>query len=230
MISAIVTKLLMLSLILGVADVQIPESAYRVRPTAWFFQLKSPGEFKVARPGSFADLSQFLRNDMRFTVGERVSTVWTGYRTINPLKIWSSNRAWLYAVYSPSLERTLYRKDLETTWPGFEKGMKVYIDMSSLPVAVTHRPAMMVGLEITRMDASRHIVEYRYLEGSPSYGKQVLSFRQSPNDPSSTEVLHETWYRSYGKVVEAMYPVYHRDMLKGMHGRFKQEIEGDSAP
>jgi hypothetical protein len=215
--------------LLGAADVQIPEAAFRVRPTEWYFKLKPPAAFRVARPGSFDDLSQFHKVDMRFTVGERLSKVWTGYRTINPLKIWSSTRSWLVAVHVPSLDRTLYRKDLATTWPGFERGMKVFIDMSSLPIAVSNKPAMMVGLEITRMDSSRHLVEYRYLEGTPSYGKQVLSFRQSPNDASATEVLHETWYRSYGQLVESMYPLYHRHMLRDMHGSFKQEIEGDTA-
>lgn len=204
----------------------IHEAAYRVRPTEFFLALQEPALFRVARPDAFADLSHFCRMNMRFTVRGPVARVWEGYRTVNPLAIWSSARSWLVAVYAPRLGRTLHRADLEGRWPGFERGMKVFLDMSCLPVAITHRPAMMVALEITRLDARRRVIEYRYLEGSPSYGRQVLSFRRSLNDSRLTEIAHETWYRSYGVLVEAMYPLYHRQMLDAMHGRFREAIEG----
>lgn len=203
----------------------IPEAAYRIRPTEYFLSLKDPAEFSVARPEAFADPSQFRRMDMRFCVRARVAAVWDGYRTVNPLAVWSSARSWLVAVYAPRWKRTLYREDLARRWPGFERGMKVFLDMASLPVAITHRPAMMVALEITRLDARRRVIEYRYLEGSPSYGRQVLTFRKASNAPHLTEIVHETWYRSYGSLVEAVYPLYHRQMLDAMHGRFREAIE-----
>lgn len=204
---------------------KIPEAGLRVRPTEWYLALQPAQRFRIARPEAFADPAHFHHVAMRFSVRARPGRVFDDYRAINPLKIWSTARSWLVAVHVPSLRRTLDRTALASRWPGFERGMKVFLDMSALPVAITNRPAMMVGLEITRMDRARRIVEYRYLEGTPSYGRQVMTFRASPHDRGATEILHETWYRSYSRVIEAMYPYYHREMLCGMHEGFRREIE-----
>jgi hypothetical protein len=213
-----------------VRSTTIPESGFQIRPCAYFFKIKSPKDFEVARPGSFQDMSHFKTDNLFFTVNRSVEAVWGRYMTINPLKIWSNPRSRIVAVYVPSMDRTLYRDDLATEWPGFEEGMKIFVDMSSLPVAVTNRPAMMVGLKITKIDAASRTVEFRYLEGTPSYGMQVIRFRAGRDNPNVTEITHDTWFRAYGALIERMYPFYHRKMIRGMHGRFKWEIEGEAAP
>ena len=205
----------------------IPEVAFQVRPTAYFFRLKSPKNFEVARPASFNDMSTFKTIDMDFTVKKGLETVWSQYNTINPLKIWNNARSQIVAVYVPSKDRTLYREQLVEEWSGFEEGMKIFIDMSSLPVAVSNRPAMMVALMIVRLDPAERMVEFRYVEGTPSYGKQIIKFSRSESDPNVTEISHKTWFRSYGALVEQLYSMYHNMMIRGMHERFRWEIETD---
>jgi len=58
----------------------------------------------------------------------------------------------------------------------------------------------------------------------------VIEFRESDESPAVTSISHKTWFRSYGSIIEALYPMYHRKMISGMHARFKWEIEGESAP
>jgi hypothetical protein len=209
----------------------IPEVGFQIRDSAYFFKLKNPKDFKVARPDSFGDLSAFKTADLFYTVNAPSGTVWQKYLKTNPLKIWSTNRAMITAAYVPSLDRVLYRKDMETTeWPGFEVGMKIFVDMASLPVAVSNKPAIMVGLQIMRLDEASRTVEFRYLEGTPSYGRQTIEFRPSAANPNVVEIDHKTWFRSYGAAIEKLYPMYHKKMIDQMHARFRHEIEGDRKP
>jgi hypothetical protein len=89
---------------------------------------------------------------------------------------------------------------------------------------------MMVGLKIVTIDDATHTVVFRYLEGTPSYGEQVMVFSRSADNPNVTEISHKTWYRAYGRVMETMYPTYHGMMIRGMHGRYRTIIEGDAGP
>lgn len=207
------------------ARAPIPEKPLQIRPTAYFFTLKSPADFLVARPDSFDDYDHFKISDLFYSIDDEVETVFARYREINPLKIWSTKRAKIQAAYVPSTGETLDRAAMAAGWPGFEEGMKIFVDMSSLPWAVSNKPAMMVALKIVRIDDAAREVVFRYLEGTPSYGEQRMRFTADPANPGVTKVSHRTWFRSYGKLVERMYPVYHRKMINEMHARFKWEIE-----
>jgi hypothetical protein len=206
-------------------EATIPEPWFQIHSCAYFFKIKPPKAFKVARLDSFQDMSKFRTSDLFYTINAKPEVVWEQYQTINPLVIWSNARCRIVAVYVPSTDKTLDRDTLKTEWRGFEKGMKIFVDMSSLPLAITNRPAMGVGLEITRLDPAAKVVVFRYLEGTPSYGEQVIQFRASEKNPGATDIIHKTWFRSYGKLIELMYPLYHRLMINGMHKRFKWEIE-----
>lgn len=207
------------------APVPIIEAALCVRPCCHFLRLKDPVHFRVARSSELRDLSTFNRSEAVYCVQGRPRQVWRGYTAADPLAIWSNSRSWLVAVYVPSRGRTLSREELARGWRGFERGMKLFLDMSVLPVAITNWPAMMVALEIVRLDRRRRVVEFQYLEGSPSFGRQVLEFRCRAGEPGVTEITHRTWYRSTSRLVEALYPYYHDRMLEVMHSGFQEEVE-----
>jgi hypothetical protein len=207
-------------------DTPIPEVGFQIKPCSYFFRLKDPKDFQVARPGSFQDLSQFRTSDLNYVVKRNLEKTWHSYVTTNPLKIWSGAQARIQAVWVPSLGKTLTREDMATQWPGFEEGMKIFVDMSAWPIlAPMNYPAMMVGLKITRLDPANKSVEYRYLEGTPSYGMQLMKFTTSPANPNVTLISHFTWFRSYSGFIEGMYPMYHRAMINGMHRSFRKLIE-----
>lgn len=208
----------------------IPEVPFQIRPTAYFFTLKDAADFLVARPESFDDMAQFKTSDLSYSIDEQLETVWQRYLTTNPLLVWSNARSKVVAAWVPSLGTTLDREAMQQGWPGFEEGMNIFVDMSSLPWAISNKPAMMVALRIVRIDHDQKVVVFRYLEGTPSYGEQVIEFTPSDDGPNVTDISHRTWFRAYGRVIEALYPSYHKKMINGMHGRFKQIIEGDAGP
>lgn len=191
-------------------------------PCRHHFARKAPAEHRVSRAADLRDPKRFKTMDLTFEVPAPVAAVWRLYLTANPLEIWNDLWGQIRAVHVPSKRRTLYPDDLATRWKRFEKGMKVFIDMAVVPLP--RAPAMMVGLQIVRLDAARRTFEYRYLEGSPSYGKQVLSFKASRRDREVTIVTHRTWYRSHGAIVELLYPLYHDHMIRSMHRKVLAEL------
>lgn len=204
----------------------IPEVPFQIRSTAWFFERYDPADFDVARPGSFEDMSHFLVSELDYEVDADVATTFAGYMATNPLRVWSTRRARIVAAWSPSLGELLDREAMATRWPGFEEGMKVWVDMASMPVAVSNKPAIMVALKVVRLDPVEQVVVFRYMEGTPSYGEQVMRFTPVPGAPNRTAISHDTWFRAYGSVMERLYPTYHRWMIDSMHAHFRTVIEG----
>jgi len=183
------------------------------------FRLKDPAAFRVAQPDAFRDMSNFRTMDLRYRLTTTPAAAWRAYSGANPLAIFPAAPCRVEAVYVPSLSRTLDRDALATGWKRFERGMKVFVDMATLPVLPW--PRMMVGLEIVRIDARAREVEFRYLEGSPSFGGQVIALAA---DRGATVITHRTWYRSYSALVEALYPCYHERMLDAMHAAFARQL------
>lgn len=204
----------------------IPEVPFQIRSTAWFFERYAPEVFEVARPDSFGDMSHFIQNDLFYEVGASVEDTFAGYMATNPLRVWSTRRARIVAAWSPSLGETLDRDGIGARWPGFEEGMKIWVDMASLPVAVSNQPAIMVALRVMRIDPAAKLVVFRYMEGTPSYGEQRITFAPVPGEPGRTAITHRTWFRGYGQVIERLYPTYHRWMIDSMHAHFRTAIEG----
>lgn len=214
--------------LLGDLEGTIPEVPFQIRSTAWFFARYAPEVFQVARPESFEDMDQFLTSDLFYQVNADVETTFAGYMATNPLRVWSTRRARIVAAWSPSLGETLTREAMATGWPGFEEGMKIWVDMASLPVAISNKPAIMVALRVVRIDPVEKLVVFRYMEGTPSYGEQRITFTPVPGEPGRTAISHRTWFRGYGKVIERLYPTYHRWMIDSMHAHFKTAIEADN--
>jgi hypothetical protein len=185
---------------------------------------KDAGAYAVARPSEFRDMSKFRTADANFVIRAPLADVWRVYATANPLSIWSGPRARVVAVHVPSTGVTLDRAALATGWRRFERGMNVFLDMAVLPVALVNFPAVMVGLQIVRLDARAKVVEFRYLERSLCYGRQTLTFHTSG---AVTTIAHRTWYRGVNALVESTYPFYHEMMLRGMHEAFRRLIERD---
>lgn len=206
----------------------IPEVPFQIRSTRWFFKRYAPEVFEVARPEAFEDMDQFIQNDLFYEVNADVETTFAGYMATNPLLVWSTRRARIVAAWSPSLGETLDRDAIGERWPGFEEGMKIWVDMASLPVPVSNKPAIMVALRVMRIDPVEKLVVFRYMEGTPSYGEQRITFRPAPGEPNRTAITHKTWFRGYGKVIERLYPQYHRWMINSMHAHFRTAIEGDA--
>ena len=204
----------------------IPEVPFQIRSTEWFFERYGPADFDVARPGSFEDMDHFIQNDLFYQLDADVEAAFAGYMATNPLKVWSTNRARIVAAWSPSLGEVLDREGIGARWPGFEVGMKIWVDMASLPVAVSNKPAIMVALKVMRIDPAEKLVVFRYMEGTPSYGEQRITFRPVPGEPGRTAIDHITWFRAYGSVIERLYPTYHKWMIDSMHARFRTVIEG----
>ena len=170
-------------------------------------------------------MSHFKTSDLSYSIDADLQTVWDRYMVINPLKIWSNRRSRIVAAYAPSQDQTLNRDDMAQSWPGFEEGMKIFVDMSSLPWAVSNKPAIMVALKIVEIDPDAKRVVFRYLEGTPSYGEQVIQFSVSEDNPKATAISHKTWFRPYGRLIERFYPIFHRKMINSMHDHYKREIE-----
>ncbi len=198
-----------------------------VHSSARFLKATPASDFNVARPETFADLEAFQYSGMEFQDPRPPAAVFATYVKTNPLNIWNNPRSRIYAIYVPSTQKTYTEEDIARNWEGFEEGMKLFIDMSSLPVAISNHPAMMVALEIVEIDPVSRRVVFAYLQGAPSYGFQSIRF-EGADDSEGTVIVHETWFRSYKKIVEFLYPYFHRKMLNKMHRRLKRSSKSDT--
>ncbi len=203
-----------------------PDNRFRLQSSERFLKEKPAADFEVAMAEAFEDTDRgaFSYSVMRFELPESPGKAFSHYTKANPLQVWKNSRSRIHAVYMPSSGRVLTPKTMTENWGGFEVGMKLFIDMSALPIAVINKPAMMIGVEIVEIDPVKRVIVLAYLEGTPSYGFQRMHFIEAP-ERGGTVIVHESWFQSYKKPVEKLYPYYHRKMLKSMHRRFRKSLE-----
>lgn len=198
----------------------------KLRPTQGHFRDRSPAEFRLASPQALGDLESFKTSTFIAEVDAPRETVFESYLKANPMSIWNQPLVRVRAIYVPSQNRTLYRSELKSGWTGIEQGMKIFLDMTTLPLIPVNQPAVMVGIEIAKIDHHRKVVDFVYLEGSPPYGRQRIEFHSSGQDESRTVVRHDAWFLSHHRVVERVYPIYHELMLSSLHRKHRRLIEG----
>ena len=92
--------------------------------------------------------------------------------------------------------------------PPQREGTGFYLDLRVFGVE------MAVGVEITRVDASAKIIEFTYLSGGNTRGRQRMSFREHAGE---TLIQHETWFRCERRLRAWLYPAGHARTVRAFH-------------
>jgi len=161
--------------------------------------------------------SDFLFHEKTFFLKDKISHVWDCYKQANPTKSWNGPFVRFGLLISKKSNSAIYSNN--STFPAIDTGQVYFLDLRimrglfNLPMA----------FEITNIDPLKRIIEFSYIDGNKSKGKQTIEF--SDDMDGRIRIIHKSYFRSDSPFRDNMlYPYFHRKFIRQFHHNMKQLV------
>jgi hypothetical protein len=163
-----------------------------------------------------ADTIKYNRHLKLFLFKESLEKVWEAYKTIGPVKTCTGSFLGFGLQYSRSNHKITYHEDDHGV---IEKGQIIILNLRLLWNMIS----LAVGHEITEVNESEKYIKMCYLEGGASKGFQFIRLKEK--EDGSTEVAHETFYKSQSDFRDKrLYPYLHGQVISEFHRNVQKRL------
>ena len=160
-----------------------------------------------------ADMSRFYFHRGTYTIHAPVGQVWHTCMTASPANLWKGKMLGLSCVYSANSDKISYRGDQQFDMPELHQIYFINLRMMRLFNVAA-------ALMTTRIDDNEKLLEFTYIEGNKSTGKQTVRLVETGD--GETEIVHETFYRSGSKFRDKrLYPRFHQIAITDLHEKIE---------
>jgi hypothetical protein len=143
--------------------------------------------------------------------------VWDCYRHSNPVESWNTHFIKVGLVISKCSNSVTYINNC--TYPEIDTGQVVFLDLKLLK-GMFNVP---LAFEITNIDPFQKILEFSYIEGNTTQGKQTVQFFD--NGDGRTRIVHRSYFKSFSPFRDKfLYPHFHSKFIKEFHRNMKNEL------
>jgi hypothetical protein len=163
-----------------------------------------------------ADTIKYNRHLKVFLFKEGLEKVWEAYKTIGPVETCSGSLLGFGLQYSRNNHKITYHEDDHGE---IEKGQIIILNLRLLWNMIS----LAVGHEITEVNESEKYIKMCYLEGGASKGFQFIRLKEK--EDGSTEVAHETFYKSQSDFRDKrLYPYLHGQVISEFHRNVQKRL------
>jgi hypothetical protein len=160
---------------------------------------------------------EFYCQELHYKIDEDLPTVWKRYIQTSPAESWDGKRVSFGLLCSKPSERVVYRGG---EFSKIDTGQVIFLNLRLLRGVYN----LALAFEIIDVDEENKIVEFSYIEGNKSKGKQCLKFR--PTQDGKTEIIHTSYFQSNSKVRDKfLYPFFHKRATNEFHRNMKKIIK-----
>lgn len=161
-----------------------------------------------------SDIKGYRVRENIYQVKKGIDEVWSNYINRSPNKSWSGKKVALGFLFSKKEDRIVYSNE---NLHKIETGMVVYLNLRLVSGLVN----VATAFEIINIDIENKIIEFSYLSGNDSEGKQRLQFYQTRK--GYTQILHTSFYKSNTVLKNYLfYPYFHTRVTNEFHRNFKK--------
>jgi len=181
-------------------------------------------DFSLIRPSwtNNNDEKDYTVIERTFYLKYNMQDVWNFYRHINLAKIWNRHSVRLGLMIAKKSNSVIYRDN--PAFPEIDTGQIYFFDIRLLK-GLFNVPA---AFEITDIDPERALVEFSYIDGNKSLGKQTIQFFD--NGGSMTRIVHRSYFKSQSMLREDFfYPPLHTKFIKEFHRSIRQLLSRNQA-
>jgi len=179
-------------------------------------QMHDFSEIKASWRESNKD-SEYNFVERTFYLKYKLQDVWDFYRHINLAQVWKRHSVRFGLMISKRSNSVAYYDDIQI--PEIDTGQVYFFDIRVLK-GLFNIPA---AFEITNIDPMNELVEFSYLDGNKSMGKQTIQFFD--NGKEGTKIVHRSYFKSNSAFRDAMlYPPFHTKFIKQFHKSIKELI------
>lgn len=163
------------------------------------------------------DGKHYYKHIKSFLIPADIETTWKAYKSISPQETRNGNMVSFGLMYSRKRHEIMYPGD---DYSGIEPGQIIFLNLN-LFGNVLH---LAVGHEITGVHEQEKTIRICYLQNGASTGTQLI--RLTAASGNTTEVIHETWYRSGSFFRDkVLYPGFHTRGLIEFHENVRLKIQ-----
>ena len=165
--------------------------------------------------------AEYSCQDIRYLIDEDIDVVWEGYIHSSPAKLWDGKRLSFGLLCSKPSEMVVYRGDQNVE---VDTGQVIYLNLRFLRGVYN----LALAFEIIDLDEENRTIEFSYIEGNKSKGKQCLVFKQTPE--GKTEIIHSSYFKSDSILRDKLiYPFFHKRATNEFHRNMRRNIRKDQA-
>lgn len=171
---------------------------------------------KVATYPDWYQTQAHLSHDGEWLIDAPLSEVWQFYLHTPMRTVWTSEKIKYGFSVGPDHQAVID----ESKWPGLEVGTRFYLDILAEPTGYIWRIGF--GIEITEIQPEK-LIKYEYLDFSPAYGEQWLTFEAVGEQ--QTRVRFLTRYLGKDRLMDYQYMSYHQEAISSFQNSVKKIIE-----
>ena len=160
--------------------------------------------------------SEYYKQIRNYSVDKSLQTVWQNYSGSQTQRVYNSKKLALGLMLCKKngKEKILYPS---SNFGKLDTGQVIYLKLKFLRGILK----MAVAFEIDKIDTLNKIIEFSYVKGGKSGGKQIIEFKES--EKNKTSIVHTSFYRSSSKVRDLVfYPFFHARVTHEFHKNFKR--------
>jgi hypothetical protein len=163
-----------------------------------------------------SDSAKYIKEEQRFILKEKITKVWSAYRSFQPAEIWKGKLITFGVSFSRNAKTIAYRTTLKSS---IDTGEIILLNLSLLKGTVN----IAVGLEITSIDSIKQCIEFSYINGDISQGIQRIQLVTTPD--GYTQVIHTTLFKSSHAFRDRyIYPFFHRKTVNEFHKNMRELV------
>lgn len=162
-----------------------------------------------------ASLDSYCVHVGNFYFDSPIDKVWESAVISNPTDIWTGKILSLSFIYDNNDDELYFPSDLNknslNTNQIYFINLRLLKGLFNLPTA----------LKVTKIDPELKIIEFTYLRGGKSEGKQLLQFIAKSD--TETEIIHTTYYQSGSRFRDRnLYPFFHQRAIAELHSNVRK--------
>jgi hypothetical protein len=165
--------------------------------------------------------ADYSSQEKRYVINEDINKVWKSYIQTSPADSWDGKRVSFGLLCSKRSEKIVYRGG---ECSKIDTGQVVYLNLRLLRGVYN----LALAFEFINVDVENRVVEFSYIQGNTSEGKQCLHFIEKPN--GKTEIIHTSYFKSDSKLRDKLlYPFFHKRATNEFHRNMRRIIRKDQA-
>lgn len=163
------------------------------------------------KPGSKNDDYHVIARE--FLIKDNLDAVWNTYLKAGLQKAWNTKKINYGFSYSRHLDSLFYTGDEACK---LESGLIVFLNLKML----FGFKNLAMAFEVTQIDVEDKVLEFSYLKGNETEGKQQLIFDRTSK--GYTLITHLSYYKSRVKPRDKLYPLVHTQIINRFHRNMKE--------
>lgn len=177
--------------------------------------------FSELKPSWKSDCSNtgYHIQEKTYFVKDNLSKVWDKYRTTSPAEAWHGKKVMFGFMFSKKNNEPVFAGD---DFAEIDTGQVIFLNLKLLKF---YNLAM--AFEIISVNTENKTIEFSYIDGNVSSGKQSLQFLTT--DDGYTQIIHSSFFASDSKLRDkVLYPFFHTRTTNEFHRIMRKIISQDS--